>query len=89
MRRSAEAHVRLPGPIYESLPSAYAVIGAAALGLSAIDTRNWRAASTFSIGFAALVAALTIHLRRRDFRDRRRRYSGGPIPPATPRPPRH
>ena len=80
--------MRLPGPVYESLPTAYAVIGAVALGLSAIDTRDWRVASTFSIGVAALVAALTIHLHRRDCRHMRRRYSGEPLPPAAARPPR-
>lgn len=78
--------MRLPGPVYESLPTVYAMIGAVALGLSAIDTRDWRAAWTFSIGVAALIAALTIHLRRRDCRAMRRRYSGGPIPPVAPGP---
>ncbi len=73
--------MRLPGLIYESLPTAYAVIGAFALGLSAIDTRDWRVAATFSIGIVALIAALTIQLRRRGWREMRRRYSGEPIPP--------
>ena len=73
--------MRLPGLIYESLPTAYAAIGAFALGLSSIDTREWRAAATFSIGIVALVAALTLELRRRGCRAMRRRYSGDPIPP--------
>lgn len=82
---STETDVRLPGPVYESLPTAYAVIGAFALRLSAIDTRDWRVAATFAIGIAALIAALTIYLRRRGWREMRRRYSGGPLPPTTAR----
>lgn len=73
--------MRLPGLIYESLPTAYAAIGAFALGLSSIDTREWRAAATFSIGIVALIAALTLQLRRRGCREMRRRHSGEPIPP--------
>jgi len=67
--------MRLARPIYEALPAAYLVIGAFALHLSYVDVPGARATLAFVIGAAASIAALTLQLRRRDERERRREYS--------------
>jgi len=79
-----ESVVRLSRPVYESLPLLYAAIGAFALGVSYVDPRNVTAAATFLIGLVAEIAALTLYLRRRGYREMRREYGGGELsaPPA-------
>ena len=75
--------MRLAGPIYESLPIVYAAIGAFAIVVSYVDAEAARAAVTFVVGVGAEIAALTLILRRRGYREMRREYSGGDIgPPA-------
>jgi len=73
--------VRLSRPLYESLPFVYAAIGAFAIGVSYVDPQSLRAAATFIVGFLAEIAALTLYLRRRGYREMRREYSGGEIAP--------
>ncbi len=73
--------MRLAGPLYESLPYIYAAIGACAFGVSYLDAQDVRAAATFTVGIAAEVAALTLYLRRRGYREMRREYSGGELAP--------
>ncbi len=81
---SPESGVRLSRPVYESLPLLYAAIGAFALGVSYVDPRDVTAAATFLIGLLAEIAALTLYLRRRGYREMRREYGGGELsaPPA-------
>ena len=59
---------RLNKPVYESLPAAYATLGAALVWAS----YQWRAAwwSTLGAlgGFTAIVAALVLWMHRRDYR---------------------
>ena len=75
--------MRLAGPVYESLPFVYAAIGAFAIAVSYVDSQGGRAAATFAVGLAAEIAALTLYLRRRGYREMRREYTGGDIvPPA-------
>ncbi|MDE1923940.1 MAG: hypothetical protein KGI55_10970 [Gammaproteobacteria bacterium] len=70
--------------MYESLPYLYAAIGACAIGVSYVDADGVRAAATFTVGIVAVIAALTLALRRRGYREMRREYSGGDIsPPAS------
>lgn len=73
--------MRLSRPLYESLPVVYAVIGAFAIGVSYFDPQGARAAATFIGGFLVEIAALTLYLRRRGYREMRREYSGGEIAP--------
>ena len=73
--------MRLAGPLYESLPYLYAAIGACAVGVSYLDAVDVRAAATFTVGIAAEIAALTLYLRRRGYREMRREYTGGDIAP--------
>ena len=63
----------LSKPIYESLPYAYLVMGAFALGLSMyLDHWYWDTIG-FVVGFLCLVAGLVVLLKRRDHRVDRRR----------------
>jgi membrane protein implicated in regulation of membrane protease activity len=66
--------MRVSGPLYESLPYAYIVIGVAAVAASFA----WRAADWSTIlailGMAAIVGGLVLVLRRRDYRIRKRHY---------------
>lgn len=59
---------RLKAPVYESLPAAYATLGAALLWAS----YHWRDAwwSTLGAlgGFMAIVAGLVLWMHRRDYR---------------------
>jgi hypothetical protein len=67
--------MRLSRPIYESLPYAYAVIGALALFVAYLDPVGLNAKIAFAIGLAAEIAALTLYLRRFDYRAQGREYS--------------
>ncbi|MDE2305980.1 MAG: hypothetical protein KGL34_10495 [Gammaproteobacteria bacterium] len=73
--------MRLSGPVYESLPFVYAAIGAVAVAVSYLDVPGVRAAAVFLVGIAAEIAALTLYLRRRGYREMRREYSGGELAP--------
>ena len=71
--------MRLARPIYESLPLVYMAIGAIAIGVFYLDPVGAGGKFAFMIGFLAEVAALTIVLRRQDYRALSREYSGETI----------
>ncbi len=71
--------MRLARPVYESLPLIYAAIGALGFLLAYIDPSVPRSVTAFTIGLLAQVAALTVFLRRQDYRDLSREYSGETI----------
>lgn len=55
-------------PVYESLPGAYAVVGAALLWLSYQQREAWWSTACALAGLAGMVAGLMIWMRRRDYR---------------------
>ena len=71
--------MRLARPVYESLPYLYMAIGGLAIFVFYLDPAELRAGLAFAIGIVAAVAALTLFLRRRDFRELSRDYSGETI----------
>jgi len=71
--------MRLARPVYESLPYAYMAIGGLAMFLFYIDPVGLRATVAFVIGFVAETAALTLYLRRQDYRALSREYTGETI----------
>ncbi len=71
--------MRLARPVYESLPYLYMAIGGLAIFLFYLDPVELRSALAFAIGIIAETAALTLFLRRRDFRELSRDYSGETI----------
>jgi hypothetical protein len=71
--------MRLARPVYESLPYLYMAIAGLAIFLFYLDPVGLRAGFAFAIGIIAAVAALTLLLRRRDFRELSRDYSGETI----------
>jgi len=71
--------MRLARPVYESLPYAYMTIGGLAMFLFYLDPAGLRATLAFVIGFVAETAALTLYLRRQDYRALSREYSGETI----------
>ncbi len=68
--------MRLARPIYESVPLVYAGIGAVAISIAYLDPEGPRTVLAFSIGLIAETAALTLFLRRQDYRARLREYRG-------------
>jgi hypothetical protein len=71
--------MRLSRPVYESLPLIYTLIGALAIFLFYINPPGFAGKAAFLIGVFALTAALTLFLRRRDFRELSREYTGETI----------
>ena len=71
--------MRLARPVYEGLPYFYMVIGGLAIFVFYLDRAGLRAAVAFAIGVIAWTAALTLLLRRQDFRELSREYSGETI----------
>ncbi len=71
--------MRLARPIYESLPYLYMAIGGLAIFLFYLDPVGPRAVAAFVIGVIVETAALTVLLRRRDYRELSREYSGETI----------
>ena len=71
--------MRLARPVYESLPFLYMVIGGLAIFLFYLDPDGPRATVAFVIGVIVETAALTVLLRRRDYRELSREYSGETI----------
>jgi hypothetical protein len=71
--------MRLARPLYESLPLVYLILGALAILIAYLDPDAPRARFAFGIGLLAAIAALTVFLRRQDYRARSREYSGGRI----------
>jgi len=66
--------MRVSRPLYESLPYAYIVIGAAAV----VASFAWRVADWSWIlacfGIVAVLGGLVLVLRRRDYRTQKRHY---------------
>ena len=71
--------MRLARPVYESLPIVYGLIGALAILLFYINPLGVGGKIAFTIGIAALIAALTLFLRRQDYRALSREYTGETI----------
>jgi hypothetical protein len=71
--------MRLTRPVYESLPYLYMGIGGLAILLFYVDPLVSRAVVAFVIGVIVETAALTLLLRRQDYRTLSREYSGETI----------
>ena len=71
--------MRLARPIYESLPFIYIVIGAFSIFLFYVNPLGFGGKAAFIIGLLALTAALTLFLRRKDYRALSREYKGETI----------
>ena len=71
--------MRLTRPVYESLPYLYMAIGGVAILLFYVDPIVSRAVVAFVIGVIVETAALTLLLRRQDYRALSREYSGETI----------
>jgi hypothetical protein len=68
--------MRLARPVYESLPFIYVAIGAAAIFLFYLNPIGYAGKAAFLIGLLAETAALTLFLRRQDYRALSREYNG-------------
>ena len=71
--------MRLSRPVYESLPIIYGAIAVLAVALAYVDPVGPRSMLAFGIGVFAAIAALTVYLRRQDYRALSREYSGETI----------
>ena len=71
--------MRLARPVYESLPYFYMAIGGLAIYVFYLDPVGFNAVVAFMIGVLSETAALTLLLRRLDFRALSREYSGETI----------
>ena len=71
--------MRLARPVYESLPYIYMAIGGLAIFVFYLDPVGPRAVAAFVIGVIVETAALTVLLRRQDYRALSREYSGETI----------
>lgn len=71
--------MRLARPVYESLPYVYMAIGGLAIFVFYLDPVETRAVIAFVIGIIVETAALTLLLRRQDYRALSREYSGETI----------
>lgn len=68
--------MRLARPLYESMPLIYAAIGGLGFALAYLDREEPRTEIALLIGFVAEIAALTVFLRRQDYRALSREYTG-------------
>ena len=67
--------MRLPKPLYESVPWAYVAAGLAALGVG-YRLRTGAPATLVSLaGFGSIIGGIAIWLRRRDYRASRADYT--------------
>ena len=71
--------MRLARPVYECMPLVYAAIGGLAILLAYLDPEGPRSVVAMLIGVIAEIAALTVFLRRQDYRELSREYSGETI----------
>jgi hypothetical protein len=71
--------MRLARPVYESLPYVYMALGGLAIFLFYVDPLGPRAVIAFVLGVVVETAALTLLLRRQDYRALSREYSGETI----------
>jgi hypothetical protein len=68
--------MRLARPVYESLPFLYVAIGGVAILLFYLNPVGFAGKAAFLIGLLAETAALTLFLRRQDYRALSREYNG-------------
>jgi hypothetical protein len=68
--------MRLASPIYEIMPVIYAGIGVLGFVISYVDPIGPRTVIALLIGVIAEVSALTVFLRRQDYRAKQREYTG-------------
>ncbi len=68
--------MRLSRPVYESMPPFYAAIGALGFAIAYLDPDGPQSVIAFVIALVMETAALTVFLRRQDYRARSREYSG-------------
>ena len=71
--------MRLSSPVYECMPLIYAAIGGIAALLAYVDPDSPGSVAALIIAMAAEVAALTVFLRRQDYRALKREYTGESI----------
>ena len=71
--------MRLARPVYESLPYVYMALGGVAIFVFYLDPVGPRAVIAFVLGVIVETAALTLLLRRQDYRALSREYSGETI----------
>jgi hypothetical protein len=71
--------MRLASPVYESMPLIYAGLGGLAFSIAYFDPQGPSVVIAVCIGLVAEIAALTVFLRRQDYRALRREYSGETI----------
>jgi hypothetical protein len=71
--------MRLSSPVYESVPLIYAAIGGLAILVAYLDPEGPQTVFALIIGLIAEIAALTVFLRRQDYRALRREYTGETI----------
>jgi hypothetical protein len=71
--------MRLARPVYESLPFIYMAMGGLAICVCYLDPVGPRAVIAFILGVSIETAALTLLLRRQDYRALSREYSGETI----------
>lgn len=71
--------MRLSHPVYESVPLLYAAIGALAMVVAYLDPEGSQSVLALGIGAVSEIAALTVLLRRQDYRALSREYSGETI----------
>ncbi len=71
--------MRLARPVYESLPFIYMAIGGIAIVLFYLNPVGYPGKAAFLIGLLAETAALTLFLRRQDYRALSREYNGESI----------
>jgi hypothetical protein len=71
--------MRLARPVYESMPLVYAGIGGIAVLVAYLDPDGPRSIVALAIGVLAEITALTVFLRRQDYRALSREYSGETI----------
>jgi hypothetical protein len=71
--------MRLSHPVYESMPLIYAAIGGLAMLVAYLDPDGPLSILAMGIGVMAEIAALTVFLRRQDYRALSREYSGETI----------
>ena len=71
--------MRLARPVYESLPFIYMAIGGIAIFLFYLNPVGFAGKAAFLIGLLAETAALTLLLRRQDYRALSREYNGESI----------
>jgi len=71
--------MRLARPVYESLPLIYMLIGALAIFIFYLNPVGFGGKAAFLIGCFSETAALTLFLRRKDYRALSREYTGETI----------